>query len=76
MTPCWKGHTTSYSLVSSICESRVPSDTNYGLASVYRAQAAFNGVMDLNVLRDAQQAVEWLGIDSAMLTQILPPDFH
>ena len=54
----------------------VPSDTNYGLASVYRAQAAFNGVMDLNVLRDPQQAVEWLGIDSAMLTQILPPDFH
>lgn len=52
-----------------------PSDAHYGLASVYRAQAAFNGTIDITVLRDAQEGLRWLGIDSAVAGHYLPAAF-
>ena len=47
------------------------SDPHYGLASIYRAQAAFTGVMEITVLRNLDEGLQWLGIDSEQLDQIL-----
>ena len=52
-----------------------PSDTSYGLASVYRAQAAYSGRIEINILRAAPDAFGWLGIDSALMEAILPKEF-
>ena len=47
------------------------SDPHYGLAPIYRAQAAFTGVMEITVLRNLDEGLQWLGIDSEQLDQIL-----
>lgn len=51
-----------------------PTDLLYGLAGVYHRQAAFLGRQETHVVRTADEAADWAGIEPGRLIAVLADD--